>query len=80
MTKLKKPVTLETAFGANVVDELLSEDGACRVGNKRLNIVTVTDHGVARAGAIEGPCNVMRGHQELMQGWIASDGGLMPCS
>ena len=30
MTKLKKPVTLETAFGANVVDELLGEDGACR--------------------------------------------------
>jgi len=50
------------------------------VGNKHRNIVTVIDHGVARAGAIEGPCNVMRRHQELMQGWISSYGGLMPYS
>ena len=50
------------------------------VRNKHRNIVTVIDHGVARAGAIEGRCNVMRGHQELMQGWISSDDGLMPYS
>jgi hypothetical protein len=31
MTKLKKPVTFETAFGAYVVDELLGEGGAGRV-------------------------------------------------
>ncbi len=117
MTKLKKPVTFETAFGVYVVDELLGEGGAGRVyggmgpdgtpvalkglaeerpsadkrrrfkndisflvGNKHRHIVTVIDHGVARAGAIEGPCNVMRRHQELMQGWISSDGGLMPYS
>jgi hypothetical protein len=42
--------------------------------------VMVIDHGVARAGAIEGPCNVMRRHQKLRQGWISSDSGLMPYS
>ena len=36
------------------------------VGNKHRNGVTVIDHGVARAGAIDGPCYVMRRHQELM--------------
>jgi hypothetical protein len=30
------------------------------VRNKHRNIVTVIDHGVARGGAIEGPCYVMR--------------------
>jgi serine/threonine protein kinase len=113
MTKLKKPVTFETAFGAYVVDELLGEGGAGRVyggmgpdgtpvalkvlaeerasadkrrriknelpflvRNKRCHIVTIIDHGVARGGAIEGPCYVMRRYQELMQGRISSDGGL----
>jgi hypothetical protein len=117
MTKLRKPATFETAFGAYVVDELLSENGAGRVyggmgpdrtpvalkvladerpsadkrrrfkhdfsflvGNKHRHIVMVIDHGVARAGAIEGPCNVMRRHQKLRQGWISSDSGLMPYS
>ena len=37
-----------------------NNDFSFLVGNKHLNIVTVIDHGVARAGAIEGPCNVMR--------------------
>jgi serine/threonine protein kinase len=117
MTKLKKPVTFETAFGAYVVDELLGEGGAGRVyggmgpdgtpvalkvlaeerasadkrrriknelpflvRNKRCHIVTIIDHGVARGGAIEGPCYVMRRYQELMQKRILPDGGLMPYS
>lgn len=51
------------------------------VRNKHCNIlVTIIDHGVTRGGAIEGPCYVMGRHQELMQGWISSDGGLMPYS
>jgi serine/threonine protein kinase len=46
------------------------------VRNERCNIVTISDHGVARGGAIEGPCYVIRRYQELMQGRISSDGGL----
>ena len=50
------------------------------VRNKHRSSVTVIDHGVARGGVIEGPCYVMWRYQELMQGRISSDGGLMPYS
>ena len=67
-----------------LAEERPSADKRCRfnneisflVRNKRCSIVTIIDHGVARGGAIEGPCYVMRRYQELMQGWISSDGGL----
>jgi eukaryotic-like serine/threonine-protein kinase len=97
LSKLRKPVTLETAFGTYTVDDLLGEGGAGRVyggvshdgakvavkvlsadraaSNKRSrfkneiaflardrhpNIVSVTDHGVAKDGDIKGPFYVMR--------------------
>jgi serine/threonine protein kinase len=118
MSRLKQPVTLETAFGSYALNEVIGEGGAGRVyggigadraavavkvlaverastekkgrfkneiaflqRNKHTNIVSVLDHGVAKAGSIIGPFYVMRRYdgslRDLMRAGIRPE-AVMP--